>query len=147
MARIRTQANASGFELYDAGYMGWGLRTTRDISDTQLFPYTGKLIELKVEADSAKYVGYPRNCKYVTDCTTAAGVPCIVDATDMGWRSFAAYANHGGKYANANLVVTDHDTVALQMKFDTPPGVPVYVDYGTRYTAGKKIYQKRPPDA
>lgn len=33
------------------------------------------------------------------------------------------------------------------MKYDTPAGVPVYLDYGRKYINGRLEYMKTPPDA
>ena len=145
--RIRKDAEANGFELYDAGRMGLGLRTVRPISKESLFPYTGKVSELDVDSETGRYVGYPRDCRYTADMTTTDGRPCVVDALDLRVRSFTAYANHGGKHANARLLVTDTDGLVLRMDHDTPAGVPVYLDYGRKYVAGLEEYRSAPTDA
>ena len=103
-------------------------------------------MQLEVDPHTGRYIGYPPDCTYVADCTLANGVACVVDATDIGVRSFPAYVNHSVRYANADLKVQD-DVVVLQMRFPTPAGVPVYVNYGHKYVSGREIFKKEPPDA
>ena len=146
--RIREDAEANGFELYDAGRMGLGLRTVRPISKNSSFPYTGKVIQLDVDSETGRYVGMPEDCSYTADFTTADGRAFVVDALDLRVRNFTAYANHGGKHAkNARLLVTEDDRLVLQMEYDTPAGVPVYLDYGTKYVTGLTKYRSAPTDA
>ena len=147
LERIREDAKANGFELYDTGGdMGLGLRTHRRISSKTLFPYTGHVIELDVDSETGEYVGYPKDTSYAADLTTADGRPCLVDAFDLSVRNFTAYANHNRKYANADLFVTDDDKLVMQMKHDTPAGVPVYLDYGRNYVDGRQEYVRLPTD-
>ena len=81
--RIRADAKANGFELYDAGNMGLGLRTLGRIKKGTLFPYTGKVIELDVDSETGNYTGYPKDCSYTADFTTRDGRPCVVDSFDL----------------------------------------------------------------
>lgn len=127
--------------------MGMGLRTTSPISKMSKFTYTGKLIKLDVDSKTGKYVGYPKDCSYSVECTTSDGRAYVVDAFDLTLRNFTAYANHGGKRANARLLVSTDDVLVMQMNHDTPAGVPVYVDYGKKYHAGREDEARVPTDA
>ena len=147
--RIHEEANKNGFEIYYAGRMGMGmgLRTTRPISKTSTFPYAGKRIELDVDSETGKYVGYPKDCSYSAEFISSDGRAYVVDALDLTVRNFTAYANHGGKHANARLLVSPDDVLVMQMIHDTPADVPVYVDYGQKYYAGREGEVHVPTDA
>ena len=127
--------------------MGMGLRTTSSISKTSQFTYSGKLIELDVDIKTGKYVGYPKDCRYSAGFTSSDGRAYVVDAFDMTLRNFTAYANHGGKHANARLLISTTDVLVMQMNHDTPAGVPVYLDYGIKYYAGREDEVRVPTDA
>lgn len=117
-ARIRAEAHKHGFEIYEAGYMGLGLRTARPISARQEFRYSGNLILLDVDSETGKYIGAPRDCSYVAELTTADGMPFLVDGTDLRVRSFTAYANHASKVRKPHHNIT---TPSPHRTITTPP--------------------------
>ena len=93
-AVISQRAFDAGFEIYDAGVMGLGLRTISQISTHSEFAYGGKKILLNVDPTTGKYTGFPEDTTYVAECTSRDGKPFIMDASALSVRGFPAYVNH-----------------------------------------------------
>ena len=128
---------SDGFEVYcaaDIG-LGHGLRTSRNLARGHGILYEGD--ETMVDP----------HCEPDLDCVTSYIRDGQTVWIDGGARTcLAVYANHCSdyRYVNARLVAYD-DAVRLELLYDTPAKVPIYIDYGPEYA--KELADGIPGDA
>lgn len=141
LQRISECAQRDGFELYDAGPMGLGVRTaTRHFrAGEDNWAYTG--VRLACE---------PPDSQYAAEYRSTTGETRYIDATDMRLRGWPAMVNcsKDPKIINARLIQLDDGGgdmgclpgVYIELLYDNmPPGVPLYVDYGESFTHGLEL--------